>query len=128
MRVFPLEKREEKRIVLSYTQKLPGLYGRATYRFPAGHSLNEVRDWSFHARIKNGAKLEWTCDSHALKPMVKDGDLLLDAAANKVKMDRDVVLDAQTPLAGWYATHGFVPDGEEFLEDGIPHTPMRLPR
>jgi len=39
---------------------------------------------------------------------------------------RDVVLDAQSPLAGWYATFGFVVDGPEFVEDGIPHTPMRL--
>src|SRR5262249_51819299 len=28
MRVFPLEGRQEKRIILSYTQKLPSLYGR----------------------------------------------------------------------------------------------------
>lgn len=41
---------------------------------------------------------------------------------------RDVVLDAQSPLAGWYATFGFEVDGPEFLEDGIPHTPMRLRR
>ncbi len=41
---------------------------------------------------------------------------------------RDVVLDAQSPLVGWYARFGFVPDGDEFLEDGIPHTPMRLRR
>jgi ElaA protein len=41
---------------------------------------------------------------------------------------RDVVLDAQSPLVGWYARFGFEPDGEEFLEDGIPHTPMRLRR
>ncbi|GGM13203.1 GNAT family N-acetyltransferase [Promicromonospora citrea] len=41
---------------------------------------------------------------------------------------RDVVLDAQSPLTRWYGTHGFVADGEEFLEDGIPHTPMRLAR
>jgi ElaA protein len=40
---------------------------------------------------------------------------------------RDVVLDAQSPLAGWYAGHGFAVDGEEFLEDGIPHVPMRRP-
>jgi ElaA protein len=39
---------------------------------------------------------------------------------------RDVVLDAQTPLAGWYASFGFEVCGEEFLEDGIPHLPMRL--
>ncbi len=41
---------------------------------------------------------------------------------------RDVVLDAQSPLVGWYARFGFEPDGEEFVEDGIPHTPMRLRR
>jgi ElaA protein len=40
---------------------------------------------------------------------------------------RDVVLDAQSPLARWYATHGFAVDGEEFLDDGIPHLPMRRP-
>jgi len=39
---------------------------------------------------------------------------------------KDVVLDAQSPLTGWYATFGFAADGPEFLEDGIPHTPMRL--
>lgn len=41
--------------------------------------------------------------------------------------DRDVVLDAQSPLTSWYAGLGFVVDGEEFLDDGIPHTPMRRP-
>lgn len=38
---------------------------------------------------------------------------------------RDVVLDAQSPLAEWYATFGFAVDGPEFVEDGIPHVPMR---
>jgi ElaA protein len=39
-----------------------------------------------------------------------------------------VVLDAQAHLAGWYAGRGFVRDGDEFVEDGIPHVPMRLER
>ena len=39
--------------------------------------------------------------------------------------ERDVVLDAQSHLADWYAAFGFVPDGRDFVEDGIPHTPMR---
>jgi len=39
---------------------------------------------------------------------------------------RPVVLDAQSHLVHVYARHGFEPDGEEFVEDGIPHTPMRL--
>ena len=46
--------------------------------------------------------------------------------ALQVAKGRDVVLDAQTPLASWYATHGFEVDGVEFLEDGIPHIRMRL--
>ena len=56
-------------------------------------------------------------------------DGLVEAALDHCRGEgpgRDVVLDAQTPLAGWYAGFGFVTDGEEFLEDGIPHTPMRL--
>ena len=42
--------------------------------------------------------------------------------------ERDVVLDAQSYLQQWYAGFGFAPDGPEFLEDGIPHVPMRLTR
>jgi ElaA protein len=38
---------------------------------------------------------------------------------------REVVLDAQSPLAGWYASFGFEVSGPEFLEDGIAHLPMR---
>lgn len=50
----------------------------------------------------------------------------LITAALSVSHGRDVVLDAQSPLAGWYATFGFAVDGAEFVEDGIPHLPMRL--
>ena len=39
--------------------------------------------------------------------------------------DRDVVLDAQSYLQGWYERFGFVRSGDEFVEDGIPHVPMR---
>lgn len=37
-----------------------------------------------------------------------------------------VVLDAQSHLQGYYAGFGFRPHGSPFLEDGIPHVPMRL--
>ncbi|MBD8538556.1 GNAT family N-acetyltransferase [Frigoribacterium sp. CFBP 8751] len=39
---------------------------------------------------------------------------------------RLIRLDAQAHLSGWYARFGFVVDGDEFLEDGIPHLPMAL--
>lgn len=37
-----------------------------------------------------------------------------------------VLLDAQSYLQGWYARFGFEAAGPEFVEDGIPHVPMRL--
>ncbi len=33
-------------------------------------------------------------------------------------------VNAQTYLADMYAILGFTPDGDEFLDDGIPHVPM----
>ncbi len=36
-----------------------------------------------------------------------------------------IVLDSQSHLAQWYEQFGFVRDGHEFVEDGIPHIPMR---
>jgi len=93
MRVFPLEARQEKRVVLSYTQRLPADYGRMTYRFPAGHSLEVVRDWSFRARVKGGADLRPESPSHPEMKVGKDGnDLLLGAADRNVAVNRDVVL------------------------------------
>lgn len=35
------------------------------------------------------------------------------------------VLDAQSHLTGWYARFGFTVAGDEFVEDGIAHVPMR---
>ena len=39
-----------------------------------------------------------------------------------------VVLDAQSYLVAWYEGLGFTVAGDEYLDDGIPHTPMRLDR
>lgn len=52
------------------------------------------------------------------------GGRLVETALRAVG-ERTVRLDAQTRAAGLYARYGFVPDGPEFVEDGIPHVPMR---
>jgi ElaA protein len=39
----------------------------------------------------------------------------------------EIVLGAQAYLADWYARFGFVRDGTDYVEDGIPHVPMRRP-
>jgi ElaA protein len=38
---------------------------------------------------------------------------------------RASVLDAQSYLQSWYERFDYVVTGPEFIEDGIPHTPMR---
>jgi ElaA protein len=35
------------------------------------------------------------------------------------------VLASQAHLAGFYGRYGFVATGPEYLDDGIPHVPMR---
>ena len=37
---------------------------------------------------------------------------------------RAIRIEAQTYARKLYEDHGFRQDGEEFLEDGIPHIPM----
>jgi ElaA protein len=69
---------------------------------------------------------EWRIGRVALHRTVRGqgwADRIMQAAL-AVCPDRDVVLDAQSPLAGWYSTFGFEVCGPEFLEDFIPHLPM----
>jgi ElaA protein len=49
----------------------------------------------------------------------------LMAAALEIDPAAPAVLDAQSHLVGWYRRFGFEAYGPEYLEDGIPHTPMR---
>jgi len=51
---------------------------------------------------------------------------LLAAALERVG-DDPCVLDAQSHLTAFYERWGFAATGAEFLEDGIPHVPMRRP-
>lgn len=48
---------------------------------------------------------------------------LVDAAVERTT--GPWVLDAQSHLADWYVERGFSLAGDEFVEDGIPHVPMR---
>lgn len=52
------------------------------------------------------------------------GRRLMSAAHHEVGQ-RDIVLDAQSHLGHWYAELGYQVDGPAFVEDGIPHVPMR---
>tara|TARA_R110002072_G_scaffold303142_1_gene495835 strand:+ start:109260 stop:115841 length:6582 start_codon:yes stop_codon:yes gene_type:complete len=94
MRVFPLEPRQEKRIVLSYTQRLPNDYDRTEYRFPAGHSFDKVRDWSTRLTVANGAgKTRWFSPTHLLKATDDGDDLVLEGDLQNAILDKDLVVE-----------------------------------
>lgn len=95
MRVFPLEGRQEKRIVISYTQRLESAYGKLHYRFPAGHSLELIRDWSTHVLVKNHGNRTWTSPSHKLESQVADKDLVLEKTTHGLVDDRDLVIELE---------------------------------
>jgi ElaA protein len=82
-----------------------------------------------YARVLDDATV-WRIGRVVLAPAARGQGLaeVLMETALQVCPDRDVVLDAQTPLVAWYGRLGFAADGEEFLDDGIPHLPMRLTR
>ena len=44
----------------------------------------------------------------------------------KSKKENTIKISAQSYLKKFYASHGFIPKGEEYLEDNIPHTAMFL--
>jgi ElaA protein len=52
--------------------------------------------------------------------------LLMDEALGLIPPAADIVLDAQSRLEQWYEGWGFARSGDDFVEDGIVHVPMRL--
>lgn len=124
MRVFPLEARQEKRILLSYTQRLPSDYGKSVYRFPAGHNLEGVREWSTHVRVKGGTGTKWDSPSHLLDGRNEGGDLIIDGREDFAAMDRDLVLELgdETPVASLKSD----PAWSRFEQDGFQYVMVRL--
>ncbi len=81
-----------------------------------------------YARVLDDAAA-WRIGRVLLAPHARGrglADVVMQAALAAAP-GRRVVLDAQSPLADFYAGFGFEVTGPEFLEDGIPHLPMARP-
>lgn len=76
-------------------------------------------------------------------PEISIGRVVTDAQSRELKLghkimtesldfiqkkwpNKSVKLSAQTHLTHFYGKHGFISTGKEYLEDGIPHTEMKL--
>jgi ElaA protein len=81
-----------------------------------------------YARVLDDGTV-WRIGRVALAPAARGrglADVVMETAL-QVCPDRDILLDAQAPLAGWYESLGFEATGPEFLDDDIAHLPMRRP-
>ena len=58
-------------------------------------------------------------------PDARGGGLARELVEGVLADHGDVRADAQSHLAGWYEALGFEITGPEYLEDDIPHVPMR---
>ena len=58
------------------------------------------------------------------------GHLIVDKALEHLKTNKQspIKISAQSYLKDFYSSHGFIAKGEEYLEDGIPHTAMYIER
>jgi len=54
------------------------------------------------------------------------GHLLVEKSLDHLKTNKQspIKISAQSHLKEFYSSHGFVAKGEEYMEDGIPHTAM----
>ncbi len=128
MRVFPLEGREEKRIVISYVQKMDSLHGRSTLRVPLGHSLGKTGQWSFLTRIKDGRDAAWRSLHHDLKAEQDGNDLLLRADKASDTMQRDVVLEIAAPDSAKPRLSTYEHEGARYVAlRWMPDLPATLP-
>ena len=58
------------------------------------------------------------------------GHLIVDKALEHLRENEQspIKISAQSYLKDFYSSHGFIAKGEEYLEDGIPHTAMYIER
>jgi ElaA protein len=114
--------------VVEQESPYPDLDGRDVEPGTVHVVLREGHDVVGYARVLDEVS-EWRIGRVVLAPAGRGRGLadLLQTTSLESCPGRDVVLDAQSPLADWYARLGFTVDGDEFVEDGIPHVPMRRP-
>lgn len=71
----------------------------------------------------DGVRIGRVCAAPSHRGRGLIGTLMNDALAEAG--GRPALLDAQTHLAPMYAKYGFAITGDEFVEDGVAHVPMR---
>jgi len=89
---------------------------------PDGDVIATLRLMEEHAGGEKGFRVGRVCTKRTARGH-GHANRLLQAALAEVG-DYPCRINSQTYLEDMYRQHGFVRDGDEFLDDGIPHVPM----
>lgn len=92
---------------------------------PDGAVISTLRLMEEHAGGEKAFRIGRVCTRRAARGQGHTTRLMRAALADVG--DHVCRINAQTYLADMYARHGFAADGDEFVEDGIPHVPMMRP-
>lgn len=88
----------------------------------AGEVICTLRLMEEHTGGEKGFRIDRLCTSREIRGQ-GHATRLLRAALAEVG-DYPCRIDSQVYLADMYARHGFSRDGDDFLDDGVPHVPM----
>ena len=89
---------------------------------PTGEVISTLRLMEENPNGHKLFRIGRVCTKHAARGQGHTARLMAAALADVGEHRCEI--NAQTYLIEMYAQHGFVVDGDEFLEDGIPHVPM----
>ena len=97
LRVYPLPAREDKRLLLAYTQSLPKLYDDWTLAVPLPEVDLPVGELAFAARLRGCANCEVTSPSHAVTVERAGDDAVVKLVAKNVELGDSLVLRVRDP-------------------------------
>nr|WP_144207624.1 GNAT family N-acetyltransferase [Mycobacterium tilburgii] len=92
---------------------------------PDGEVICTLRLMEEHAGGEKAFRIGRLCTKSSMRGKGHTTRLLRAALAEVG--DYPCRINAQSYLADMYARHGFVRDGDDFLDDGVPHVPMLRP-
>lgn len=99
LRIFPLPARQEKRIFLSYTQPLAGLYGDQSLRVPIPEVDAPVAEVNVRVRVAGGGSWTITSASHPLALSSEGDDRLARWRGEDVVIGDDLLLQLKPEVA-----------------------------
>ncbi|MEJ7601232.1 MAG: VIT domain-containing protein [Kofleriaceae bacterium] len=97
LRVYPLPARQDKRLLVAYTQSLPRLYDDWTLTVPLPEVDLPVGELGFDVRIRGCANCEVTSTSHKLVAKPVDRDAVVSVRAANATIGDSLVLHVRDP-------------------------------